>query len=249
MQTLALHGVRVTVFPSKEELFAAGAERFLDVVRKATEAKRDCAVALAGGSTPKALYKLIADRAERDSELQRLAWARVHFFLGDERCVPPEHPDSNYGMARSTLLAHDLVPVANLHRVHTELLPGEAAKEYEQQLRERFRVQEPRFDLILLGMGPDGHTASLFPQTTALQERERLVVANHVAKLDADRITFTLRTLNAAESVLFLVAGEDKREAAKAVLVDRAPLPAGQVHPQGSLDWFLDESAAAFLPR
>lgn len=238
----------MTVFASKEELFAAGAERVFAAVREALSAGRNCVIALSGGSTPKALYKLIAERVVNEPELKRLDWERVHFFFGDERCVLPDHPDSNYGTARGTLLAHDLVPQENLHRVRTELPPAEAAKQYEQQVRAQLGG-EARFDLVLLGMGPDGHTASLFPDTAALSERHGLVVANRVPKLNTDRITFTFRTLNAAKSVLFLAAGEDKREAAKSVLVDRAQLPSAQVRPQGTLDWFLDESAAAFLPR
>lgn len=249
MRTLDLHGVRATVFPTKEELFAAGAERLVAVVKKARAEGRDCTTALSGGSTPKALYTLVADRVSREPELQKLDWPRVHFFFGDERCVPSDHADSNFGMAKRTLLAHGLVPEQNLHRVRTELPPAEAAADYEQQLRSRFGNREPRFDLILLGMGPDGHTASLFPDTSALQERERLVVANHVAKLHADRITFTYKVLNAGREVLFLVAGEDKREAVKSILADRVPLPAGKVRPRGALDWYLDEAAAAFLPR
>ena len=249
MRTIDAHGVRVTVFPTKEELFAAGAERFIAAVRKAQAEKRDCVIALSGGSTPKALYTLVADRVQREPALQKLDWPRVHFFFGDERCVLAEHPDSNYRMAKGTLLAHGLVPEENLHRVRTELPPAEAAADYEQQLRSRFGNREPRFDLILLGMGPDGHTASLFPETRALQEKERWIVENHVAKLNADRITFTYRLLNAGREVLFLVAGEDKREAVKSILAERAPLPAGQVSPNGALDWYLDEAAAAFLPR
>jgi 6-phosphogluconolactonase len=191
------------------------------------------------------LYALIAERVQNDAELRSIDWQKVHFFFGDERCVPPDHADSNYRMVRASLLKNGVIPESSVHRVLAEKPPAEAAEEYERELREHFG-RKPKFDLVFLGMGPDGHTASLFPDTAALNERERFVVANHVPKFNADRITFTYPVLNAANNVLFLVAGEDKQQALKSVLVDHR-LPASKVQPAGELMWYADIEAAALL--
>jgi 6-phosphogluconolactonase len=236
----------VLIFASKGHLYAAAADLFIETVRRSLAARGACDIALSGGSSPKALYSLIADRVNDQSELKQLRWQNVHFFLGDERYVPPDHPDSNYGMAKSSLLKHGIVPEENLHRVRTELPPEEAAADYEQQLKQR-TGETPRFDLILLGMGPDGHTASLFPDTAALSEEEKSVVANFVPKVDAYRITFTFRTLEHANTVAFLVAGADKQAAISAIFQEKANLPAAHVHPRGKLLWLLDTEAAAAL--
>src|SRR5262249_44303608 len=151
--------------------------------------------------------------AAEKSGTARLPWDQIHIFFGDERHVPCEHPDSNFRMAREAMLAAVPIPPANVHRVHTELEPTRAATEYELEIRSLFGSSPgtiPRFDLILLGLGPDGHTASLFPGTPALTERTALVCANRVEKLNAGRITFSFPLINAAAEVLFLVAGADK---------------------------------------
>jgi 6-phosphogluconolactonase len=245
-RTLQFGQAKVTIFASKEDLYDPAAELFFRVVRECLAKSRRCDIALSGGSTPRALYALIADRVQKSDELRSIDWQKVHFFFGDERCVPPGHPDSNYGMVRASLLKNGAIPESSVHRVQAEKPPTEAADEYERQLRARFSG-DPKFDLIFLGMGPDGHTASLFPETAALNERQRLVVANYVPKFNADRITFTYPVLNVAKNVLFLVAGEDKQQSLKSVLVDHQ-LPASRVQPKGELLWYVDAAAAALLP-
>jgi 6-phosphogluconolactonase len=199
---------------------------------------------LAGGSTPKATYGILArDYAER------IDWSRVHVFFGDERNVPPDHEDANYRMAREALLDH--VPIGGVHRMRGELPPDEAAAAYEVELREFFGAEKlPRFDLILLGIGGDGHTASLFPETPALEVHDRWVVANPVPKLDTTRITLTVPVINAARSVVFLAAGKDKAEALKEILegdADPREYPAKLVQPLGGPEWMLDRAAAGSL--
>ena len=178
----------------------------------------------------------------------------MQVFWGDERWGPPDHPDSNYGMARQTLLSKVDVPDQNVHRMHGALDPAQAALEYETELKRTFRVDHPQlpyFDLILLGMGPDGHTASLFPGTAAIHEHRRWVVAHHVEKLHADRITLTPPVLNSAAHILFLVSGPEKAGALQSVLegarqVDR--YPAQIVLPvDGQTTWLVDQAAAANL--
>jgi len=182
---------------------------------------------------------------------------RMHFFFGDERHVPPDHADSNYRMAHEALFAHLALDGRQVHRIegeHTDA--ARAARAYQRELVRFFALgagEFPRFDLVLLGMGPDGHTASLFPGTRALRERRRSAVANWVGKLDDERITLTARAINAAAHVLFLVGGADKATALKAVLEGRdepLQLPAQLVRPaNGTLSWFVDQAAAALLGK
>jgi 6-phosphogluconolactonase len=181
--------------------------------------------------------------------LGRIDWSRVYVFFGDERSVHPEHEDSNHKMASEMLLDH--VPIGNVHRMLGELSPDEAAEAYEEELRAFFLTDEvPRFDLILLGIGADGHTASLFPETSALEVHDRWVVANPVLGLDTTRITLTVPVMNAALAVYFLVAGEDKAEALREILegdADPRAYPARLIQPSGGPVWMLDESAASAL--
>jgi 6-phosphogluconolactonase len=205
------------------------------------------AVALSGGNTPRALYAALAGGEFRS----RIAWDRVHFFWGDERSVPADHPDSNYRMAYEALLSRVPAPAANIHRIETERGSAEAAAAYEALLRDFFALSRgalPRFDLVFLGLGEEGHAASLFPGSAALEERERLVVAVYVDKLKTDRVTFTLPLLNSAAEVAFLVSGKSKAAAVKQTLRGGADLPAARVAPlNGRLLWFLDKEAAALL--
>jgi 6-phosphogluconolactonase len=206
------------------------------------------ALALSGGSTPKILYASLAG-ADLD-------WSRVHLFFGDERCVPPDDEQSNYRMAREALISKIEIPAANVHRIQAELASvDEAVLHYQADLRAFFGLKEPselpRFDLVLLGMGPDGHTASLFPGTSALDEDERLVAAPWVAKFGTHRITLTARVINHSACVMFLVAGKDKTETLKAVL-EGPPLPrelpSQMIQPtEGELLWFVDRAAAQSL--
>jgi 6-phosphogluconolactonase len=242
--------VEVHRLTTPQDLFHAAAEEVLRAATSAIEKHGRFTIALSGGSTPRSLYTLIAANASAS-----LPWDKMFFFWGDERHVPPDDPESNYRMAQETLLSKVPVPAANIFRV-----PGEnpdaaaAADAYEQTLRKFFAVapgEYPRFDLILLGMGPDGHTASLFPETAALHETSRLVVANWVEKFNASRITFTLPVLNAARCVAFLVSGMDKAAALHEVLEGKASAekyPSKLVTPsEGKLIWFVDRAAASEL--
>jgi 6-phosphogluconolactonase len=207
-------------------------------------------VALAGGSTPRPVYHLLAASPYRE----RIDWLQVQYYWGDERNVGPDSPESNYRMAKETLLDHVPVQPEQVHRMRGELAASEAAAEYEQVLARTFGLAPgafPRFDLILLGMGPDGHTASLFPQTSALAIRDRMVVANLVPKLATERITLTVPTLNAAAAIVFLVAGTDKADALAAVLQgpeQPEEYPSQLIAPaNGTLTWMVDRAAAAKL--
>lgn len=241
--------VSVTVFVDRSALMRAAAERVIRSANAALVARGRFDWALAGGSTPAALYRLLAS----PGHAERVDWSRVHFYWGDERCVPPSHPDSNYRMAREALLDAIAVPAANVHRIPAELPAPIAAERYERELEGVFQVARgqgfPEFDLVLLGMGADGHTASLFPASPALGELRRWVVANEVAALGATRLTFTLPLLNAARSVVFLVAGTDKAGRLEQVLSNASPpLPAQLVRPRGSEpEWFVDAEAGARL--
>jgi len=233
-------------------LFRAAAEEFVSQASAAVKANGRFTVALSAGSTPKSLFTLLASK-DRD----RLPWTRMFFFWGDERHVPPHHPDSNYRMAYEALLSKVPVPEENIFRVPAENPDANrAAADYEQTLRQFFKLSAgafPRFDLILLGMGPDGHTASLFPGTTALGEKSRLVVANWVEKFKTHRITLTLPVLNQAGVVNFLVSGQDKSKTLKEVLEGDEPaelFPSKLIHPtNGRLIWMVDRAAASALSK
>lgn len=239
------------MLPDPGRLAAAAAQHFIAIARRAIRKRGRFAAALAGGSTPRGTYQALAD--SRQSEA--VEWSRVQVFWGDERCVPPDRPESNYRMARETLLDHVPIPTDNVHRIQGELAPERAAVSYQAALREFFTApgiapRPPRFDLILLGMGADGHAASLFPGTRALQEEKRWVVAQYVEKLDRWRISLTLPVLNAAANVIFLVSGSEKAEALREALApDGSPeLPARMVNPaNGELLWLVDAEAAALL--
>ncbi len=231
----------VRIYAEDTALFAAATDEFLRVAREAIAAEGTCDIALAGGSTPRRLYASVAARAAG------IDWSKAHLFFGDERCVPPEHSESNYRMARETLFLLGPVSAAHVHRIRGELPPSEAAKQYEQELRDSFGGTLPRFDLVLLGLGPDGHTASLFPGSAALNERERWVCANWVEKFGAPRITLTYPVLNEAAEVMFLVTGGEKSPAVRQIFREGAALPAAEVQPRGRLLWMLDAAAGAEL--
>ncbi|MFZ0318408.1 MAG: 6-phosphogluconolactonase [Candidatus Sulfotelmatobacter sp.] len=242
--------VEVRRLTTPQDLFQAAAE---DVIRVATDAvtqRGRFTIALSGGSTPRNLYTLIAANARAN-----LPWEQIFFFWGDERHVPPTNSESNYRMAQETLLSKIPVPPANIYRIPSENPDAtEAAEAYEQTLRKFFDPAPkkfPRFDLILLGMGPDGHTASLFPETEALQEQSRFVVANWVEKLNTSRFTLTVPVLNAAQRVDFLVSGADKASALHEVLEGNAAAekyPSKLVRPgAGKVIWFVDRAAASEL--
>jgi 6-phosphogluconolactonase len=246
--------VGVQMHADLDELSRAAASELLRQARRAVQAKGLFSLALSGGSTPKSLYALLAEDSSFRAEVP---WDKTHFFWGDERHVPPEHPESNYRMAQEALLSKVPLPSENIHRINAGNPNAQrAAEEYEETLRAFFRLRAgefPRFDLVLLGMGPDGHTASLFPGTEALRERKRMVVANWVEKLHAHRITMTLPVFNRAAMVLFLVSGEEKAETLRRVLGDRRgkdPFPSQLIHPiHGKLLWLVDRGAGHFLGK
>jgi 6-phosphogluconolactonase len=234
------------------QLALEGARFFAQQAAEAIGARGVFRVALSGGSTPRTLYRQLA------TPDVSIDWAHVHLFFGDERHVPPDHADSNYRMVSEALLSHAPIPEANVHRIRTEMPDAkEAAADYEQVIRNAFRIHQgewPRFDLVLLGMGPDGHTASLFPDTGVLQERSRLAAAVWVVSMQTWRVSLTPPVLNHARDVLFLVSGAEKAATLHAVLEgpsDPERLPAQLIAPsEGQVHWFVDAPAAARLgPR
>lgn len=262
------------VLDDLKALALEAAARFISIGSAALQRSGRFTVALSGGSTPRALYEVLA----RDH--QDFAWDKVHVFWGDERCVPPDHADSNFNLAQQALLSKVKVLDQNVQRIHGENEPSQAAFAYEYELRKVFGAQMaaeaglgtpeadlsdqpsrivtsggislfPAFDLILLGMGADGHTASLFPGTSGLHETRRWVIANHVEQLHTDRITLTTRVINHAQNIIFLIAGLDKADALKSVLQgEPAPdrYPAQLVKPRTTgLTWLVDRAAASLL--
>jgi 6-phosphogluconolactonase len=233
----------ITIAPDAEGLRVAAAEQFVALAAAAVAARGVFTVALAGGGTPRPVYELLAT----EPFARRVDWPRVHVFFGDERCVGPDDPQSNYRMAREALLSRVSLPAANVHRIRGEEPPELAALAYELELRAFFRTERPpALDLIWLGMGENGHTASLFPGTAALRERARWVVAQYVEVVGSWRVTFTLPLINAAREAAFLVEGVGKAATLRRVL--RGPyqpdvLPAQLVRPAGRLRWLVDAAA------
>lgn len=240
-------GATVTIVDDASALARAGADAFVRSARDAVSARGRCAVARSGGATPRKTYELLAGPPYRDA----IAWSTVHVFWTDERAVPPTHPDSNFRMPFEAWLSRVPLPPANLHRIKAEMSDApHAADDYERTLRDFFHLEAgafPRFDLVLVGLGADGHTASLFPHTGALRESARLAVTLWAPHVSADRVTLTPPVLNAANRVAFLVSGTEKADIVKACL--RGPfqpehLPAQLVRPpSGRLTWFLDRDA------
>ncbi len=233
------------------ELSRRTAEVFVEAANAAIADHGRFTVALSGGTTPKPAYARLASEF-RD----RLPWANVDCFWSDERCVPPDHPESNFRMANEALLSRVDIPVAHIHRMEGEdPNPPHAGEEYDRELRAYFQIRNetpPQFDLMMLGMGGDGHTASLFPGTAALQETRAFAAANYVEKFRGYRLTLTLPVLNAARRVLFLVSGSDKAAALAKVFGanDGDPLPASLVQPKhGSTLWLVDTDAAVRLKK
>jgi len=218
----------------------AAARRFVKLASQAIEARKRFLVALSGGNTPRPLYELLATEAFAG----KIEWTRVETFFTDERCVPPDHPDSNYRMARLALLDKVPIPPGNVHRIRGGLPPTDAALAYHNELGSALS-RDGRLDLILLGMGPDGHTASLFPGSDALEEKDTDVVATYVESLHSWRVTLTLSALNAATNILFLVSGAGKAPVLARVFSGEV-LPAGIVRPDaGTLTWFVDQEAVS----
>jgi 6-phosphogluconolactonase len=238
----------IRVLKTASDLFEAAATEFTAQASAAVRANGKFTVALSGGSTPKTLYSLLARKPN-------IPWDKICIFWGDERHVPPDNSESNYRMANEALLSKVPLRAENIFRIHGEEKDAAtAALQYEQSVKDFFHLSAgefPRFDLIFLGVGPDGHTASLFPGSEGLNETKRLVISNWVAKFNTDRITFTFPILNAAACVIFLLSGADKAATLHEVLEhDSADLPSQKVGPvNGSLIWMVDEPAASTLSR
>jgi 6-phosphogluconolactonase len=245
---------KIRIFADAEAMSKAVANTLVEHISASLQTRDVYSIALSGGATPRRLYSLLAG----DPELRgQIPWDRVHFFWGDERHVPRDHPESNYHMAFEAMLSRVPIPPDNIHRMRGEDPDADrAAGDYAREIRRFFGIESgqiPVFNCVLLGLGADGHTASLFPATSALAETERLVVANWVTKFQSYRITLTLPVFNKAAQVLFLVCGEDKAETLKAVLEGNrqsSRYPAQRIQPSdGELIWFLDRSAAGRLTR
>jgi 6-phosphogluconolactonase len=241
-------GVLVCADPA--EVAHAAARRFVDCAWQAIAQEGRFDVALSGGSTPKALYKLLASSEFR----AQVDWPRVHLYWGDERAVPPEDPESNYGMARRELILRVPIPLANVYRMQAEDAHiGRAAHDYEALLRRELRLDErgfPVFHLVLLGMGVEGHTASLFPGSPLLRQTSRWVSTPMVTQLGKRRMTLTLPTLEAAQHILFMVTGTEKASILRKVLLGdtQPPLPAQMVKPvNGERTFLVDQAAAALI--
>ena len=242
------------VVADQAALARRAATLFAEIAERATARAGRFTVALSGGSTPKLLYTLLATEPYRS----RLPWRQTHIFWGDERCVPPEHPDSNFGLARSSLLDRISIPTDQIHRMQAEQDNLDVvARQYEAEIAWTFGIKRtgelPSFDFILLGLGPDGHTASLFPHTEAVRETRRWVVRNDVPKLHASRLTLTVPILNRGATVLFLVSGADKAPVLREVLEgppDPDRLPSQLIWPvAGRLIWLVDQAAASQLSQ
>ena len=246
--------VEYKVWPTGPEVAAGAAEMFARATEAAARDRGFARVAISGGTTPATMFALLADQAR--PWFARVPWDRLHLFWVDERCVPPDDKDSNYRMTRETMLAHVPLPENHVYRMEGELEPEVAAARYEAAIRTAFRLEgaeTPVFDLIFLGMGDDGHTASLFPHTEALNEMARLVVENHVPQKDTWRITLTWPVINRAREVAFLIEGPAKTAVLHDVMLgpyDPDQRPSQLIRPDsGRLTLLLDQAAAAKLPE
>jgi 6-phosphogluconolactonase len=245
--------IKYYVEPDPQALARRAAQYFVEMAGEAVAGRGRASIAISGGSTPKSTFQLLAD--PNQPWRSRMPWDNLDLYWVDERAVPPDNADSNYRMTRDALLDHVPLRPEQIHRMEGELEPELAAARYETELRNTFRLEgaeAPRFDLVALGMGDDGHTASLFPHTEALRETTRLVTANHVPQKDTWRITLTWPVIDHASSVFFLIAGEDKAAVLKEVLMgphDPERLPSQLIWPvSGILTLILDKAAAALLP-
>ncbi len=236
---------KIRVFLSPQELAQAVAADWIQSARQAEQSQRHFSVALSGGSTPRLLYKQLS----LPKNSRQIPWPSVHLFWGDERCVPPDHADSNYRMAWETLLKFTPLPPANIHRIAGEIDPQQASQEYAQEIRKVLGGDTPRFDWILLGMGTDGHTASLFPGQTLLQEPQGICAV--AERPDQNRVTLTLDVINRSKRVSFLVTGAAKADRVYDILEktgEGEKLPAAGVGAD-KVEWLLDQEAAVHLKR
>ncbi len=247
MKTLVAQRAQVKVCDNHVEMATEASKEVIRITNGAISSRGKCAIALSGGTTPQLLYDKLGSKAFSG----QVNWGAVHFFVSDERCVPLNDKDSNFGNAQREFLSKIGVPAENLHPVkNPDKAPAKAALAYEKEIKEFFQLTDgefPKFDLILLGMGPDGHCASLFPNTKALEEKQRICVENLVEKLQVTRITFSIPTINHARNVMFMVQGPEKSKVLKEVLVgDTVLYPVQHIMPEaGNLQWLLDKKAAS----
>jgi 6-phosphogluconolactonase len=236
------------IYPTSALTARALADSIVEIAEYSINARGRFTIALSGGSTPRQLYELLATREYSE----RIDWANTHVFFGDERCVPPEHADSNSHMARLALLDSVPIPVSHIYRMPAEREPEQAAIDYEKMLREFFGRREAgagaRFDLVILGVGEDGHTASLFPGSPALDEQERWVMAVYAEHLQSWRLTLTPAAINAAQNICFFVTGEAKADVIGRILIpneDAEKLPVHYIRGRAAPPrWYLDQAAA-----
>ncbi len=250
-----MHHTGLEVYANASALCEAAANRFMDLAEDAITDQGEFHIALAGGSTPRMLYSLLALSPYKE----KIKWQNVHFYFGDERCVAPDHDDSNFKMASESLLSHITIPEANIHRIPAELDNHDiAAQQYAETLAHHIpcTYELPMFDLILLGIGPDGHIASLFPGTSALEEADRLTTAVYVEKFDSWRISLTYPVINNASHIIVFASGEGKAEILRSVLGDGAsnsaesPLfPVQRIQPRADMTWFVDADAAKHIRK
>jgi 6-phosphogluconolactonase len=237
---------QLKIFPSPSDLFIEAAKSIVTILQSGIRTSGSVSLVLSGGATPRGVYDLLATEWFSG----QIEWAKVHIFWGDERCVPPHAPDSNYHMANEVLIRKIAIPTTHVHRIPAERPPQEAAQAYQHEIRKLFQLREkdlPRFTLVLLGLGTDGHTASLFPNTSALQERTKLITEVFVESLKTSRITMTLPLINNAHNVIVLVSGKGKAGILSAVIdADVPQFPVNMIVPtSGSLTWMVDRDAAS----
>lgn len=236
------------IFESLADLQHAAAEKIVTCLAEDILLRGAAPIALSGGTTPRGVYEVLGS----DTYRGRVEWKKVHLFWGDERCVGPAMPESNFRMANESLLRNIPIPPQNVHRIRGEIKPQDAARESETDIRRFFGLKEgefPRFTLVLLGLGEDGHTASLFPGTEVLEEKKRIVADVHVQAIAATRITLTLPAINHADTVIFLVSGRTKAGILREVLGEgEARYPAQRIDPaSGRLFWLVDKEAASHI--
>lgn len=241
-------GMKVMIKKNREQLAAAGAEICRTVAQDAVQKKRRFTMAISGGSTPRAMHKCLA----REPYVQDIPWERTHLFWVDERCVEPDDPASNYGTAQKDFLTQIPLPPDQIHPMPALLTPEQGARFYQKTITDFFSIKKgqfPVFDLVYLGLGRDGHTASLFPGHRGVNEKRRLIIPVKGGDPDVDRLTMTLPLLNKAKQRVFLVSGAEKAQTVKWVVQDRLQdLPAGRILPEkGTLIWLLDQEAASLL--
>lgn len=234
----------IKVYNSADDLFKNSAELIAGLLTSFISLYRKCSLVLSGGSTPEKLYDLLSENYKN-----KIDWEKVFIFWGDERCVPPGDDESNYKSAKEHLLDKVNIPQENIFRIHAEENPERAAEEYERKIREYFKNSEVCFDIILLGLGTDGHTASLFPGTDGLNEIQKLAVKNYIENTKTTRITLTYKAINNAKNIFFLISGEGKKDIVNEIFINKENnYPAVKVEPvNGSLFYLLDKNAAGEL--